>query len=185
MAQYIDGQSISVPSFCRAKTSKNNSEALFRCKGCFVDFSRPSHKIIISRGIRMSRSQTSICSARRDILLLSAAAALPQYSAKVDLWRSDARSPREPITIGSMHPRRMRCLLRCAMESSILQPRSQCGLLPCKGISYTAMLRCINGMQHNHMSKRRLIKQRCAVADLQLCKAQEIPFAHQASWGLR
>lgn len=75
MAQYIDGQSISVPSFCKAKTSKNNSEALLRCKGCLVDFSRRSHKVNTSRGIRVSPSETSICAARRDILLLSAAAA--------------------------------------------------------------------------------------------------------------
>ena len=72
MAQCIDGQSISVPPFCKAKTSKNNSEALLRCKGCAVDFSKRSHNVIVPRGKCMSSSQTSICSARRDILLLSA-----------------------------------------------------------------------------------------------------------------
>ena len=72
MAQHIDGQSISVPPFCKAKTSKNSSEALLRCKGCAVDFSKRSHNFIWSRGSCVSASETSLCSARRDIVLLPA-----------------------------------------------------------------------------------------------------------------
>ena len=118
MAQYIDGQSISVPPFSRAKTSKNNSDALLRCKGCAVDFSKRSHNVIVLRGKCISSSATSICSARGDILLLSAEQWCKHSILSTCGGAMQVRCAKQR-TIAAMLSKHWRSLLRMAFTQSV------------------------------------------------------------------
>lgn len=132
IAQYMDGQSISAPPLCKAKTSKNNSEARLRCSGCFVDFSKRSHNALVSRDKRMSTSDTIVWSVCSDILLLSAEHAPNTLPRIVDSCKSPKQSPsyRLHATVEVQGSISAHCLLRYNTDSSGISHSFSRRLLP-------------------------------------------------------